>query len=359
MFVSLFGILGAALIMYGAVTQFTTLAALTQMGSIQERVAPWANFSKPKLRSSPKPGDDGQSDEKGRCTDVLHHVRSKDKIIYTFSVVNSLITAYIFGAFPQYFYLWHTPKAIIYIAHRWITFRKQNQHYLLYDFCYWANGLSLLYCWVFPQSPLLFQILFVVSNGPLAWSVLAFSQSLIFHSAPHMASVFIHTSPMLLTFTVRWNGTLFAVAEGDPMEIPFFELTRQAITCFYAWWVVLYYVWVFIIMAPRIRARGYKTLFDRVISRGPTKFIARISNLDLIQKAAYMLTHVVFAVFTMLLTEVYWRSYGAHFFFVVAIFITSAWNASGFYFTVFLTHYEQELYDRAGIPQSPPGESAR
>ena len=44
----------------------------------------------------------------------------------------------------------------------------------------------------------MFQVLFLVCNGPLAWAVLAFAQSLVFHSHAHMTSVFVHVSPMLL-----------------------------------------------------------------------------------------------------------------------------------------------------------------
>ena len=45
----------------------------------------------------------------------------------------------------------------------------------------------------------------MVSNGPLAWAVLAFNNSLIFHSAQHMVSAFIHISPMLLSYCLRWH----------------------------------------------------------------------------------------------------------------------------------------------------------
>lgn len=380
----IFGVFGVCLVVYAAVTRFTTLAAITQMGSIQERAMPWASFSKPdagggsghrsttnttattssqqpdKATSSEATSSSSKFDSQGG---KLQDVRTKDKVVYTLSVINAVLTAFLFGVVPHYFHWWHSPKAIMYIAHRWYTFRKQNQHYLLYDFCYWANGLTLLYCWVCPWSDVMFQILFVCSNGPLAWAVLAFSQSLIFHSAPHMTSVFIHTSPMLLTFAIRWllpdeHKANFTIASAeapiysDPLNVSTFDLMWKSVVYFYGWWVVLYYVWVFVIMGPRIKRRGYKTLFDRVVSRGPTKFLAKISKNDLIQKAAYMLTHFMFALFTMLLTTVYWRSFWIHVAFVLVIISVSAWNASGFYFTVFLAKYEEELRERAGLPSS-------
>lgn len=379
MIFEIFGLFGVVLVVYAAVTKLTTLAAITQMGSIQERSMPWASLSRPRAESAegsklstPKsenkvaessplgPPPLAEQDEAKAVSDALRHVLTKDKVVYTLGVVNVAFTAFFWGRYPEHFYLWHSPKMVLYIAHRWYTFRQQNQHYLLYDFCYWANALSLLYCWLVPTNSLVFQILFVCSNGPLAWSVLAFSQSLIFHSAPHMTSVFIHTSPMLLTFAIRWflpideHGAFQVVSfdspeHGDPLNVSPWSLVGNAVFYFYGWWVVLYYVWVYVIMGTRIKKRGYKTLFDRVVSRGPTKFITKVSHRDLVQKAAYMITHFVFALFTMALTAVYWRNFWIHLLFVVAIVSVSAWNASGFYFTVFLAKYEEELRMRVGL----------
>ena len=337
------------MLLYGAITQFTTLAAFTQMGSIQERAMPWSTLSRPSTSDAPKQSQQDPVVKKDDSQQRLRNVLWQDKVVYTLGVVNVVFTAYLAGHAPQYFYLFHTPKALVYIGHRWYTFKQENKHYLLYDFCYWANFLSLIYCWILPDSALVFRILFVVSNGPLAWSVLAFSQSLIFHSAPHMTSVFIHTSPMVLTQCIRWHKTAFHACDGNCEDVPAWDLLWDATTKFYGWWVVLYYLWVFVVMGNRVKQRGYQTLFDRVVSRGPTKFLARISKHDLVQKAAYMGTHFVFALFTMSLTVAYWRFYWIHFTFIFVTISVSAWNASGFYFTVFLARYEQEVKERAGI----------
>ena len=199
----------------------------------------------------------------------------------------------------------------------------------------------------------MFQIVFMVANGPLAWAVLAFSQSLIFHSAPHMTSVFIHTSPMLLSYALRWYPSQFKVCahwpECDSARDPNIEIGTMlwnAHVKFYLWWVVLYYLWVYVVMNRRIQERGYKTLYDRVSNRGPTKFLSKVSRNHLVQKGAYMVVHVGFATFTMLLATAYWRSQTAHLVFIAAILATSAWNASGFYFTVFANKYSQDLKDR-------------
>ena len=93
------------------------------------------------------------------------------------------------------------------------------------------------------------QVLFLVCNGPLAWSVLAFAQSLVFHSHAHMTSVFVHVSPMLLTYAIRWrhgptadhevfSGRPFAVCDGVCDEGPL-QLLGNALLYFYVPRVVL------------------------------------------------------------------------------------------------------------------------
>ena len=378
MLYAIIGVLGASVVLYSAVTKFTTLSALTQMGSVQERGAHWSDWSKQSTEAISNAAKEGGESlqklaEQGvsptldsirgakrerTAEEMLAEVQYKDKVVYTASCINMMLTAFIAGSWPQYFYLWHTPKAILYVFHRWWTFRQEKQHYLLYDFCYWANGLSLVYCWLFPDSELLFQLLFMTANGPLAWSVLAFTQSLIFHSAPHMTSVFIHTSPMLLSYCIRWTRTeKFAVCKEFPecASTSGFDLVWNALSRFYLEWVVLYYIWVYIVMDHRIKARGYKTLFDRIISRGPTRHIAKISRSEIVQKTIYMLTHCLFATATMVLATFYFRSQVAHFVFIVGILAASAWNASGFYFTVFLQQYQTELYKRAGLADPTRG----
>ena len=43
------------------------------------------------------------------------------------------------GLAPTNYYLFYTPKVLALIALRWLTFARKKQHYLLYDFCYWAS----------------------------------------------------------------------------------------------------------------------------------------------------------------------------------------------------------------------------
>ena len=257
------------------------------------------------------------------------------RFIYTLNVLNVAITVYLVGAHPLKFYLWQGPQSIILLAIRWYTFRQQKQHYLLYDFCYWANLLCILYPWCCASSERAFQILFLVANGPIAWAVLVFSQSLVFHSGPHMTSIFIHVSPMLLSYCIRWydspHANRFAVCKNFPTcdDVSATDLISNANINFYALWCVLYFVWVFIVLNGRIKTRGYHTLFDRVVRKWPS--ILSISNIDYVRKFVYLFIHFVLSNAAMLVATYCWSHFWAHVGLILLITGIASWNAAGHY----------------------------
>lgn len=210
--------------------------------------------------------------------------------------------------------------------------------------------MGLVYLWVMPDSARLFQVFFLLANGPLAWSVLAFSQSLVFHSHAHMTSVVVHVSPMLVSFCFRWTtpppngpafGPEFITCEGECAEVPPLSMLLDGVRMFYLPWIVGYYIWVFLCLGDRIKQRSYQTLYDRVVSQGPPSkalkcvFSATGATSELAKKALYMMMHLLFGVVTMGLALSFWYSPIAHTAFILAICGASVWNASGYYFTVF------------------------
>lgn len=108
---------------------------------------------------------------------------------------------------------------------RWVLYRIKKWHYYLLDFCYLANLLLLAHLWIWPHSAMLHkvhsqqshanktpyipaslrevlaamftigpwasskssmmcdvQVTYAFGSGPLAWSIIAFRNSLVFHS---------------------------------------------------------------------------------------------------------------------------------------------------------------------------------
>lgn len=323
-------------IVYVVVTNNKEIASLVQMGEIGRREIV----------------NEEIQEAKGAPLRAVPSTTTRERISFAVGMLNVWLTAYILGAFPTQFYLWHTPKAIVLIFLRWVDFRKRKQHYLLYDFCYWANGLVLLYVWVFPKNETLFQIVFLSSNGPLAWAVLAFNQALALHKWQQVTSVFLHVSPMLLTYGIRWHvSPEFAVCSDFPAcsSVGVWESLWIAMTRFYLWWIVLYYLWVFVFLGDYLKSRSFQTLYDRVAGQ-QAKFLFQHQKVaplhDLAKKAIYMSMHILFGVLTMLVASALLFHYKyAQIAFIITMTAMSSYNASSHYDAQFRTDSQIVLRD--------------
>eukprot|EP01105_Mastigella_eilhardi_P024632 TRINITY_DN6462_c0_g1_i1.p1 TRINITY_DN6462_c0_g1~~TRINITY_DN6462_c0_g1_i1.p1 ORF type:complete len:1016 (+),score=223.04 TRINITY_DN6462_c0_g1_i1:66-3113(+) len=281
-------------------------------------------------------------------------VKFLDKVFFVLGVVNVGLTTYFIGKYPQYFYLWFSFKCVVLLFTRFCDYRKERTHYFMFDFCYFANLLFVMFSWFFPSSPLLFRLLFVVANGPLAWSIIAFSNSAVFHSRSHMTSLFIHISPVMLSYCLRWYPSHFdtgCVNLNNCHENPL-RLFWRAFLYVYLVWFVLYYVWVFVILGPRAKEKKNKTLFDWFTSKGPGLFIAHFHPNDLVNKFLYMVVHCFCCCIALFLGALLWNSFVAHTTFLITLCFYAVWEGAEHYFQSFASQYETDLRLRFGIATS-------
>ncbi|CAJ1440368.1 unnamed protein product [Effrenium voratum] len=292
-----------------------------------------------------------------RQTALASQAVEVDKQWFIIGVSNLMLSAYILGAFPNLYYLFFTPKVLSLILLRLVKFYRKKQHFLLWDFCYWANFLCIFYCWVTPKSPAVFRTVFLCANGPLAWSVLAFNHAMIFHSYAHMTSVVVHVSPLLLSYGIRWYGAPmtehelgakhFRVCDSDAescLEVSSVSLVGGALLGFYLWWMVLYYVWIFGALGSYIEKNSYQTLWDRILVMKPVgPFLQKLLKRwpKLLVQLVYLILHLLFSTGTMCVAVVLWHSQLAHFMFLCAIGMSTIKNAAEFYFDVISSKYEE------------------
>lgn len=105
-----------------------------------------------------------------------------DAVLFTGGVLNLCLTEVVFLLWPAKLGLWFTGWTLPLMAWRYHSYKKQKWHYFLIDMCYLVNWLCLLHLWVFPDSPLLFEVSFSLASGPVAWAILAWRNALVFHS---------------------------------------------------------------------------------------------------------------------------------------------------------------------------------
>jgi hypothetical protein len=116
------------------------------------------------------------------------------------------------------------------------------------------------------------------------------------------------------------------------MTVPKMRLFKDTMMYFYLPWLCSYYVWVFLVL--RTRSSKKTTLFEHVKNIGGKKYFSMVGENDLIQKFAFMICHLAFTSFTMLLSSFFFHHKRSHFMFVFVICFSCAWNGSGYYIKV-------------------------
>jgi hypothetical protein len=139
--------------------------------------------------------------------------RMIDKMYFFVGVINLLVTEYIVIAYPEYFWYWFLLIIPFLILKRYTDYKSNNWLYFLLDFCYFANILCFAQIFMIvcgndlsTYGKLFFQINFMFTNGPLAWAIVTWRNSFVFHSVDKITSVYIHLFPAFLLFCTRWYG---------------------------------------------------------------------------------------------------------------------------------------------------------
>ncbi|KAL7548617.1 LOW QUALITY PROTEIN: hypothetical protein ACHAWF_011891 [Thalassiosira exigua] len=214
----------------------------------------------------------------------------------------------------------------------------------MYNFCYFAQGLMLLHMYKYPNNDELGKALFSISNGPLAFAIVMWRNSLVFHSLDKMTSMFIHILPALVMFSRRREDHLFR------KEFPLYErMDETFLTNIWDFWIAPF-IW-------------YCTLYlikTEVISKKKLEYNTEIAtSLRWMTKkkdsASYKLlstfgeqnqlptSFAVYTVVTSLMIPMLWHSIWLHVLYLAFIFTVSVVNGANYYFRVFAKRYIEEI----------------
>lgn len=121
-------------------------------------------------------------------------------------------------------------------------------HYFLADLCYYVNFMTVSFLWGFPKSRRLFISVYALSNGSLAWAIIAWRNSLVFHSMDKVTSLFIHIMPPVLLHTLVHLVPLEWQQEHFPAigKVPKLDITTTIgwASVPYLVWQVLYHLFI-------------------------------------------------------------------------------------------------------------------
>ncbi|EFJ48676.1 hypothetical protein VOLCADRAFT_90892 [Volvox carteri f. nagariensis] len=217
-----------------------------------------------------------------------------------------------------------------------------------YDFCYYANLLLVLQLWILPRCATLAKVVtFSYNTGPLAWSILTFRNSLVFHDLDKVTSLFLHLVPALVSWSLRWHGDPGRF--GPPGEATPEERARWHSAgfgpnvllpmVFYVAWALAYYLKIFVFSRAKIQQRGYRTLFNYVTTQK--------------KPPVYLFLHLCFCATTFAVAMLCWHSFWAHTALLAAVASASIWHGGSYYFEVFARRYHEQL-----LPSASPRKEA-
>jgi hypothetical protein len=264
------------------------------------------------------------------------------RVAMTAGIVGACAHAAIAASSPSSYALLFSVTSLALMGARWLAFREDGKHYLLFEFCYLANLAALYHLWVAPGDAALFQAVFAAANGPLALAVLSLQQPLLFHSWQHLASVFIHVCPAMLTWGLRWAAggpQQHAVCASPPAcgDVGALALLQRGATLLYLPWALVYFALLFVALAEKVQRKGYRTLWHSVQGMaGMAPVLAALAARgfppeSLPAKAAYLMLHATGSLGAMGLTAAFFHSEALHTCWLVVLVTGAAWNASACY----------------------------
>mmetsp|Transcript_32195 Transcript_32195/g.23288 ORF Transcript_32195/g.23288 Transcript_32195/m.23288 type:complete len:164 (+) Transcript_32195:894-1385(+) len=137
--------------------------------------------------------------------DTAPFMRLKDKLCFVIGTLLIIAFSYIMGSSPNRgVYVFSAVLISFLVFMRFFEYKSKGWHYYLVDFCYFGNVIIFAFLLVYPKSRVMFKISYLFANGPLAYAIVAFRNSLVFHKIDYLTSLGIHVIPLAIMVNFRW-----------------------------------------------------------------------------------------------------------------------------------------------------------
>ncbi|KAG0165067.1 hypothetical protein DFQ28_009092 [Apophysomyces sp. BC1034] len=291
-------------------------------------------------------------------------VRLRDKISFVFGVTNACVAPALALRLPSWIPLYYSVQLVHLLTLRSIIYRSKRWHYFIFDMCYFVNVMMMLFLWAFPGSSMLFVATYCLTNGPVAWAIVTWRNSLVFHSLDKVTSVFIHIFPPLVCYVIRWmpeimSDSLFTDTSSlttyrntrfpalKELDVLSFRDAMLYSTVAYCIWQALYFVFIIVRRREKVESGLRLTSYSWLLNDNHGKR-------GLIQQAAFvfgekyklrmfMLLQLIYNVATTIPTYFLYKHFWLHTFFLTAMFAASVWNGANYYIEVFSRRYIREI----------------
>ncbi|KAG4304588.1 hypothetical protein PORY_001981 [Pneumocystis oryctolagi] len=278
-------------------------------------------------------------------------VRARDKVAFVLGVGNVFFTALLMGMSPQNLHVWYSVQILYFMPLRYITYHRKGMHYFIAGYlCYWVNMMLLVYLWIFPSSEFLLVSTYFLSFGSLSWAIIAWKNSLVFHSMDKVTSLFIHIFPPTVLHTiihiVPTNYTYRRFPALEKLKhIDIFPAFIAASIAYFVW-QILYYIFIQVRRREKISA-GRPTSFTWLLKSYSKTWIGKLvlKLPEPTRPFAFMAIQYIYTLITMAPCPWWYSHKKLSTIFLISLFAWSVWNGASYYVDVFGRRFQKELED--------------
>jgi len=240
-----------------------------------------------------------------------------------------------------YFFMFCTIYMLILRFVRW-----WGKKWLLYmfEFCYFGITFLIVYLIFFPNEKVLWCMTYVYSTGHMAIAIILFNNQARFSSTDHISSAWLHSTPIVTVWAIRWREQLYVDAVLKKLTFDFVPESAMAITSneeriklllitptiFWVGWAAFYVLVFYIGCNSYIQDDNYKSGLDDFIAMAKTSSCIKclVGDPTSNTKIKYLFQHFITNLISMPLS---WLSY--HYFafntvYILVLMIFLMWNAS-------------------------------
>jgi hypothetical protein len=282
-------------------------------------------------------------------------IKTFDKVAFTLGVLNICFTEYFVVTEPAKYWMWYSVVVPILLFSRWRHFKANQMQYFLLDFCYSVNIFSFVHLYLLynkSYSDQVFRVAFILATGPLPAAIPVWMNSFVFHDVDRTVSVYIHTLPMCLYYTLRLRSDHLCT-----VPLGFIDYFYSIL--FYLAWQVLYLIQTEVFDKDKLESEHLLTSLKwlsgntkNALSGNVLKFCKMIGiygkdetfqEKEMRTKLVFVASQAIFTITSMIPTYYCWISPGFNLLFICAIFTTAIWFGGSYYVDVFSKRYVASL----------------
>lgn len=246
----------------------------------------------------------------------------------------------------------HIVKFIILMPLRFRTFKKMKWHYFMVEFCYYAGLLLNLFIiqerFMDGIYNYYFITIYAFSSGPLLFAIFLNRDKLFIHSQSHLTSTYIHMTPALMVWGLRWHNNGEDFKEIYPIDFTFnhvcedyFNMMKLTLPV-YAIWAILYYLYMFVFAWDRIYEKDNQTMYRQFAENEnlPIKKYTDKINSQYVKGLLYLFTHFISFSITSFIAMTMFNNYYINTTVIVSAFILSNWFGS-YKLVKAIMHYDE------------------